>query len=117
MLGQDRPLATDEKVRALLRRKPPGAAPSIEQAARRMGMSPRTLQRRLAGQGLTFRRLVDEVRLEGAVNLLIGSELPITEISARLGYSTPSGFCRAFSRWTGRSPSEIRRVTRTGSRA
>jgi len=108
---------TDKEVRALLRRRLPGEARSIDQAARRMGISARTLQRRLAGRGLTFRRLVDEVRLEGAVNLLIGSEIPNSEISARLGYSKPSGFCRAFARWTGRSPSDFRRSVRMGARS
>lgn len=108
MPEKQRPTGTDAEVLALLRQTPPGKAPSIVGAARGLGISPRTLQRHLAVRGLTFRALVDEARSQEALDLLLNTNLTIAEISARLGYSTPSGFCRAFSRWTGRSPGALR---------
>jgi AraC-like DNA-binding protein len=83
---------------------------SIHRVARHLGTSPRSLQRRLAGQNTTFRQLVDAVRLDMARVLLRETDLAVGEVARRLGYRTPSGFARAFARWTGRSPRAFRRT-------
>ncbi len=76
--------------------------------ARRFSISPRTMQRRLAAQNLAFRELVDEIRAQLAMELLAKPEFTIQEIAAKLGYTQASSFHRAFKRWTGQTPSEVR---------
>ena len=71
-------------------------------------MSVRSLQRRLAEEGLTFSQLVDEVRLEMAVPQLRDRGIRITDVAFGLGYSNPAHFTRAFRRWAGVAPSEYR---------
>lgn len=85
---------------------------SIERLANRLGESPRTLQRRLMARGLTFRGLLHEVRHDLARTLLLMTDLSIAEIARRLGYRSPGSFTRAFTRWTGRSPSAFRGTPR-----
>jgi AraC-like DNA-binding protein len=86
----------------------PGRHAKIEAAAAAAGMSVRSLQRRLASEGLTFSQLVDEVRLEMAVPQLRDPDIRLTDIALCLGYSDPAHFTRAFGRWAGVSPSEYR---------
>lgn len=80
----------------------------LSRVARRLGMSSRTLQRRLAEQGLLYEALVDEVRRSQAIPLVVHSSLPLEEVSAQLGYSEPKAFRRAFRRWTGMAPAQAR---------
>jgi AraC-like DNA-binding protein len=82
---------------------------SLARVARRLGTSPRTLQRRLSDQGLTFQSLVDRVRLYAAKALLCQTDLAVQDVAHRLGYCTPSSFARAFVRWTGTAPRAFRR--------
>ena len=82
--------------------------PSIELAADIADLSTRTLQRRLADRGLTYRGLLDQTRYETAIDLLENTDNSITEIAHLLGYSNPTHFTRAFRRVTGVSPSEFR---------
>ena len=77
-------------------------------ACRRMRVSVRTLQRRLAEHGVSFERLLANVIVRHAAALL-ESPRSITEISFELGYSDSAHFSRAFARWTGMSPSAWRR--------
>jgi len=86
----------------------PSRHAKIEAAVEAAAMSVRSLQRRLASEGLTFSQLVDEVRLEMAVPQLRASDIRLTDIALSLGYSDPAHFTRAFSRWAGVSPSEYR---------
>jgi AraC-like DNA-binding protein len=72
-------------------------------------MSVRTLQRRLAKEGLTYSQLITRIRYNRAVQLLQDSSLKIIEISEELGYEDHAHFTRAFKRWTGLSPREFRR--------
>jgi AraC-like DNA-binding protein len=83
---------------------------SLEAAATRLGISRRTLQRRLNRHGVNFWTLVEERRFEIAAALLRETDLKVQEIAARMGYSTPSGFARAFAKWAGLSPTRFRRV-------
>jgi AraC-like DNA-binding protein len=76
--------------------------------ARALGMSERTLARRLADDGLTPAGLVDDLRRRLADRYLAARGFPLGRITYLLGYSDLSAFTRAFRRWTGRTPSEWR---------
>jgi AraC-like DNA-binding protein len=82
---------------------------ALEDAARDMHLSPRTLHRRLAGEGTSFRAIKDALRRELALARLEKSRQSIAGIAADLGYSEPSAFFRAFQGWTGMAPSAWRR--------
>jgi AraC-like DNA-binding protein len=71
-------------------------------------MSDRTLQRRLAAEHTTFDALLDEIRHQLALRYLADPKIAVSEVAYLLGYSEPSPFHRAFRRWTGATPGEIR---------
>jgi len=81
---------------------------SLEAAARHLGTSPRTLQRRLNEHGVNFWDLVEDCRFEIAGALLRETDLKAQEIAARIGYRKPNAFSRAFARWAGCSPTVYR---------
>ncbi len=87
--------------------------PDLEYVANQLGMSGRTLQRRLTGAGTTFQERVDEVRRQYAAYYLADDRLPIAEIAFLLGFSEPSNFHRAFRRWTGMTPAAYREGARS----
>lgn len=76
--------------------------------AQSLGMAPRTLQRRLAEQGQSFQRILDEVRQELARQYLADPRLSLVEIGYLLGYKTQSAFHHAFRSWTGQTPLRFR---------
>lgn len=80
----------------------------IEQVSRRIGLEPRTLQRRLRDQRQSFADLQAHVRYRMAMQLLETSGEDIERISERLGFSDRRSFTRAFQRWNGMTPSEFR---------
>ena len=75
-----------------------------ERLASLIGVSERTLQRRLQDQGRSFSAVVDEFRHGEAVRLLQDKRLHPVQIAARLGYAEQTSFTRAFRRWTGEAP-------------
>jgi AraC-like DNA-binding protein len=79
-----------------------------ERAAHALTTSPRTLSRRLAEEGTSFRDLHDEVRADFARVLLQDRSASIADVSFFLDYSEPAAFHRAFRRWTGTTPHEYR---------
>jgi AraC-like DNA-binding protein len=81
----------------------------LSTAARALGMSTRTLQRRLQQHGIVYAGLVDEVRRHLSSKYLANGKLSLAEIAFLLGYSQSSAFNRAYRRWTGRTPSADRR--------
>jgi AraC-like DNA-binding protein len=83
--------------------------PDIHEIARHLGVSVRTLQRRLADAGQSFNTVVETTRPDAAKTWLSGSELAIGEIGYLLGYSDVAAFHRAFKRWTGVTPHSFRR--------
>lgn len=83
--------------------------PSLESVASRLRIGPRTLQRRLVDEGLSFRDLLNDVRTERARELLTETEAPVIDIAVELGYSSATHFTRAFRRSTGHTPSDLRR--------
>jgi AraC-like DNA-binding protein len=78
--------------------------PNLARVAKKMAMSPRTLQRQLKEQGMEFKQLVDDTRRRFALSYLRNRSNTLTEIAFLLGYSEVSAFNRAFKRWTGSTP-------------
>jgi AraC-like DNA-binding protein len=81
---------------------------SIEHVARELHLSVRTLRRRLDQLGISFQRLLEELRQRRAIEYLTQTDEGIGSIAARLGYGDPSNFRRAFRRWTGQPPAAYR---------
>jgi len=95
--------------KAVLLETLPDGMPEAADIARRLFVSERTLQRRLAQRQTSFHALVDETRRELATAYLQDAANSVTEVAFRVGFATPSAFSRAFLRWTGRSPSDWRK--------
>jgi len=87
-----------------------GGDTRIESIGREFGMSARTLQRRLAGEGVSYQQLLDDERKGAAGRFVAESTLAIGEIAYLLGYSEAAAFHRAFKRWYGRTPEASRRT-------
>jgi AraC-like DNA-binding protein len=75
-----------------------------ETVTRALGVSRRTLSRRLAEEGTSFRHILDDVRREFACALLQDRSLSIADVAFFLEYSEPAAFNRSFRRWTGQTP-------------
>jgi AraC-like DNA-binding protein len=71
-------------------------------------MCVRSFQRRLNAEGIVYSDLVDDVRAEMATDMLENSDAPLSDLAERLGYANQGNFSRAYHRWTGRNPSEVR---------
>jgi AraC-like DNA-binding protein len=84
--------------------------------ARRLGISLRTMTRQLAAEGLTFSRILDELRADLAQRYLREPSLTISQIAWLLGFQDVSAFTHAFRRWTGMSPTRVRATERWGKR-
>ena len=84
------------------------AAPTIEQLALALSLSPATLRRRLESEGTGWQPLKDAVRRDLALQYLGAGQLTVDDIAARLGFCDASTFYRAFRKWTGRAPGEWR---------
>jgi AraC-like DNA-binding protein len=95
-------------VRRLLTSRLARGEAEIDTVARDLGMSARTLQRRLSSAGLSYQELLDVVRRETAEKCMADSSLSIGEIAYLVGYSEPAAFHRAFKRWTGVTPQAFR---------
>jgi AraC-like DNA-binding protein len=77
---------------------------SLEDIAANFNISPRTLQRKLKNEGISFQQVADEARKTLAINYLKAGSHPIKEVSYMLGYNELSAFTRTFKRWTGTTP-------------
>jgi AraC-like DNA-binding protein len=97
-----------ERAEAVLHPMLLGGDYSVEDVARVLGLHQRTLRRRLAEQGMTFRQLLGQVRCEIAEQLLENSDLSVAQIAEALHYDDPTAFTRAFKTWAGVSPSQWR---------
>lgn len=86
---------------------------TAKEVAKAVGLSKRTLFRRLTEEGSSFQGLLDETRASLACEYLENTRLPISEIAYRCGYGDESNFRKAFERWRTQSPSEWRRTART----
>jgi AraC-like DNA-binding protein len=104
--GSGRTLADD--VRAALKQTICGERPAVEKVAKSLGMSPRTLQRRLGELGTTYQKLLDEVRHRSARRLLANTDLAAAEVAFLLGFEELNSFTRAFHSWEGTTPTKWR---------
>lgn len=95
------------EIRALLIRDI-ASPPTLAAIAKLLEMSDRSLRRQLQDQGISFRGLLDELRVQIALKLLRTTKLANEDIALALGFSDAANFRRAFRRWTSKSPSEIR---------
>jgi AraC-like DNA-binding protein len=86
----------------------PHGSVRMEKIAGRLGLSPRTLARRLASEGLTFEGLLSDLRANLARGYLKDESLPISQIAWLVGYKEVSAFNHAFKRWTSKTPTEVR---------
>jgi AraC-like DNA-binding protein len=100
--------SVENAIAALL---PHGRARAGE-VARNLGLSQRTLTRRLASEGLTFVGILQSLRSDLANRHLMDQSLSISEIAWLLGYQDVSAFTHAYKRWTGRTPRAARRAAR-----
>lgn len=82
--------------------------PSLEVAARRLGLSLRQLQRSLSHQKTTYRAMVSSIRMEEGARLLTQTGIPVSEVAAQLGFSDVASFSRAFRRSFGLTPRDYR---------
>jgi AraC-like DNA-binding protein len=80
----------------------------VPEISRRLGVSRRTLARRLASEGLTFAEVLDGLRSDLATRYLQESDLPMSKVAWLLGYRETSAFNHAFKRWTGETPRQVR---------
>jgi AraC-like DNA-binding protein len=103
-------------VSAAIARQLAHAVPDLTATASAVRLPERTLQRRLAEQGLSHSALVDDVRRELALHYLNQTPLTVYAIAERLQFADATAFHRAFRRWTGAAPAEYRRGHRPGNR-
>jgi len=89
-------------------------APGLDQLARRLHCSPRSLRRHLQDAGTSYQALLDELRYEQARQLLEQERLPIHRIAEVMGYSETASFRHAFQRWSGTTPSRFRHPAAAG---
>lgn len=104
----DASASTGERVRSALLELLPSGRASVPAVARKLGMSARTLQRRLADEGATFQRVLDTTREQLARHYLGTTAMPGAEIAFLLGFEDPNSFGRAFQDWTGTTPERAR---------
>ncbi|MDX3194054.1 AraC family transcriptional regulator [Streptomyces sp. MN03-5084-2B] len=93
-----------------------GVDAGMDEVARRLTLSTRTLRRRLTEAGTSYRALVDEVRQTLAEELLDTGVLSVEDVAYRLGYAEASSFIHAFKRWTGMTPAAFARRFRAARR-
>ncbi|WP_197539346.1 helix-turn-helix transcriptional regulator [Sorangium cellulosum] len=107
---------TSERVSAALLEGLPSGLVTMETIARRLGLSKRTLQRRIEDEGTSFQQILKETREALARHYLEETPLPVADISFLLGFSEPNSFYRAFRAWTGTTPDQARRAVRSARR-
>lgn len=105
-LRQSMPYA--QRVQSVLRKEPVPHRVAMRSAARRLGLSARSLHRRLSEEGLSYTQLANEASATLVKRLLVAERRTIQEVSRALGFESTNSFQRAFKRWTGRTPGRLR---------
>jgi AraC-like DNA-binding protein len=97
-------------VKGILKKLLAGQRPTLQEVARELRLSTRTLQRRLTAERANFQQLMEEARRELAQHYLLHSSLELNETAYLLGYEDANSFFRAFHQWEGTSPAAWRNV-------
>ncbi|GIN66539.1 MULTISPECIES: AraC family transcriptional regulator [Bacillus] len=105
---QKHSLSITEMVKWIMKRSLTAGRPDIQTVASELGMSDRTLQRRLTDEGTSFKHLLTQVRHEQAREYLADPSLDIKEVAFLIGYEDQNSFYRAFRLWEGDTPSNWR---------
>jgi AraC-like DNA-binding protein len=98
------------RIASLLASQLDSAVPDKAVIAAQLGMSERTLQRRLREEGTTYQATLDRTRHYLARDLLRNTQMSLAEVAVQLGFSEPSTFFRAFKRWEGATPGQYREL-------
>ncbi|MGI9390186.1 MAG: AraC family transcriptional regulator ligand-binding domain-containing protein [Boseongicola sp.] len=106
-LAQDSTVS--DRVRATLMEALPSGRGDVANTASQLGMSSRSLQRKLGAEGTSFQTELQNLRTRLATSYLNGTEHSSAEISFMLGYDDPNSFIRAFHDWTGTTPEAMRK--------
>ena len=93
-----------EAIKTVIVKKLPSGLVTGQLVADELGMSYRSMQRRLAESGSTFRELFEQCRRDLAQKYVNNGDMSMTEITFMMGFSELSSFSRAYKRWTGHSP-------------
>ena len=112
----DAPHSLAAKLRALLLEDESRLQSGMADLARVLGVSPRSLRRKLHEEGHTFAEVVEHAMAEVARRLLEDPTVTIQSVADRLGFSEASAFHRAFKRWTGLTPTQFRTTDEGGGR-
>lgn len=104
-----------QRIRDAIRTGLTGEVPTVQEVARQLGMTARTLQRRLQALDQTYSMLLDEQRQEVAFFQLGHRDASLAEVSYLLGFSDQSAFHRAFKRWSGLTPIQWQKQNRSSS--
>lgn len=105
---QQRSRSISEMVKWIMKRSLTGGRPDIQAVAKKLGMSDRTLQRRLTDENTSFKLLLTQARHEQARKYLADPSLDIKEVAFLIGYEDQNSFYRAFRLWEGDTPSNWR---------
>jgi AraC-like DNA-binding protein len=109
------PISDSEEALSCILAALPEGRPSITKIAKLMGMSERTLRRRLDEDGETFRSILERARRESAETYMRANDLTHAEIALRLGFNDQSAFSRAFKSWFNQTPSEYQAALSIGA--
>ena len=104
--------STVERVRAVLLQALPSGRGTLDETSRALGLTPRTLQRRLKDERTVFKTVLQATRQRLAAHYLAQTDISATEIGFLLGFDDASSFFRAFQSWTGSTPDATRRALR-----
>ena len=108
-IGQGPDATLPDRLKAYIARQLPSGEPPLADAAKSLGMSVRTVQRKLHQMQSGFRQLIDETRMELAKDYINHTDIPLQEITFLLGFTDHANFYRAFNRWFGKPPGALRR--------
>jgi AraC-like DNA-binding protein len=106
--------STRGRVEDLVKPLLPTGEATMSVVASKMGLSRQSLFRKLRAEGVTFEKVLDDLRHALALRYLNGAGLSVKETAFQLGFSEPASFSRAFKRWTGSSPLVVRRRNPSG---
>lgn len=104
LFRQDYDTSTSSRVRKIIEHRDAAETVVVEDVARPLNVSAQHLRRLLRDEGTTFRKIKEDVLRDAAIATLVRGGETVEDLSARLGFSEPSAFRRAFRRWTGSPP-------------